>query len=106
MPTWLHNPRIPDVEADDAFVLGLDGQAYPTDAVSVLGEWIVGEEWPGLEHDPVTLGFEIETRGHSFKLLVANQARMNPTQYLAGTPTSFEPDEWRLGFKITRLLPF
>jgi hypothetical protein len=31
---------------------------------------------------------------------------MNPSQYLAGTPTSFEPDAWRFGFNITRVLPF
>lgn len=106
VPTWLHNPRILDVEAADAFVLGLNGQAYLTDSISFLAEWIVSEARAGLEHDPVTMGFEIETRGHFFKLLVTNQARMNPTQYLAGTPTSFAPDEWRFGFNITRLLPF
>jgi hypothetical protein len=31
---------------------------------------------------------------------------MNPTQVLGGTPVDFEPDEWRFGFNLTRLLPF
>jgi hypothetical protein len=31
---------------------------------------------------------------------------MNPTQFLGGSNVSFEPDEWRFGFNITRLLPF
>ncbi len=32
---------------------------------------------------------------------------MNPTQFLAGTDNDFtDPDVWRLGFNIQRLLPF
>jgi len=106
VPTYLRNPRILDVDAENAFVLGINGQAYLTDAVSFLVEWIVSEERADFEHDAGTFGLELETRGHFFKLLVTNQARMNPSQVLAGTPTSFEPDEWRFGFNITRLLPF
>jgi len=106
VPTYLRNPRIRDMDAGNAFVLGLNGQVYMTDAVSILVEWIVSEERSGLENDSGTLGIELETRGHHFKLLLTNQARMNPTQHLAGTPANFEPDEWRFGFNITRLLPF
>jgi hypothetical protein len=106
VPTYLRNPRILDVEAENAFVLGINAQAYLTEALSLLAEWIVSEERPDLENDAATFGLEIETRGHHFKLLVTNQARMNPAQVLAGTPTAFEPDAWRFGFNITRLLPF
>lgn len=106
VPTYLRNPRILDVDPDNAFVLGINGQAYLTDAVSLLGEWIISEERAGFENDAVTFGLELATRGHFFKLLITNQARMNPTQFLAGTPASFEPDEWRFGFNITRILPF
>jgi hypothetical protein len=106
VPTYLRNPRIRDLDAANAFVLGLNGQVYMSDAVSFLAEWIVSEERVGLENDAATFGIELETRGHHFKLLLTNQARMNPTQHLAGTPHNFEPDEWRFGFNITRLLPF
>ncbi|MDH3206087.1 MAG: DUF5777 family beta-barrel protein [Gemmatimonadota bacterium] len=106
VPTYLRNPRIRDFEAANAFILGLNGQLYMSDAVSFLAEWIVSEGRAGLENDAGTFGVELETRGHHFKLLITNQARMNPTQYLAGTRSNFEPDEWRFGFNITRLLPF
>ena len=105
VPTYLRNPRIRDFEADNVFVLGVNGQVYLSDAVSFLGEWIVSEERAGLENDAATFGIELETRGHHFKLLLTNQARMNPTQHLGGTPSNFEPDEWRFGFNITRMLP-
>ncbi|HET9948517.1 MAG TPA: DUF5777 family beta-barrel protein, partial [Longimicrobiales bacterium] len=104
VPTWLYNPNIFDVDEDNAFVLGLNGQIYLTDAVSFLGEWIVSEERAGLDNDSGTFGFEIETRGHFFKLLLTNQPRLNPTQVLGGSPREFEPDEWRLGFNIQRML--
>ena len=106
VPTYLRNPRLLDPESEDAFALGLHAQWYLADGVSLLGEWIITEERESLENDSGTLGIEIETRGHFFKLLLTNQPRMNPTQFLAGTPAPFELDEMRLGFNITRLLPF
>ena len=105
-PSYLRNPRLLDLESEDAVALGIHAQAYLADAVSVFGEWIVSEEIPSQEHDSGTFGIEFETRGHFFKLLVTNQTRPNPTQYLGGSPNPFEADELRLGFNITRLLPF
>ena len=106
VPTYLRNPRLRDFEAENSFVLGLNGQVYVSRSMSFLGEWIVSGERPGLENDSASFGVELETRGHFFKLLLTNQARMNPTQFLGGAATDFEPDEWRFGFNITRLLPF
>ena len=106
VPTYLRNPRILDSESENAFVLGLNGQVYLSDAVSLLGEWIVSEVRAGLEHDSGTFGVEIETRGHFFKLVLTNQVRMNPTQFLGGTPSAFSADELRVGFNITRRLAF
>lgn len=106
VPTFLRNPRILDVDSETAVAIGVHAQAYLTDALSVLGEWIFSEEIPDLEHDSGTFGIELETRGHFFKIIVTNQSRMNPTQYLGGTPNPFNADNLRFGFNVTRLLPF
>lgn len=107
VPTLLRNPRIRDTEAENAFVLGLEGQYYFNGTWSFLGEWAISEERPGLENDSGTFGVEIRTRGHFFKLLVTNQPRPNPTMFLGGTPYEFtDTESWRVGFNITRLLPF
>jgi hypothetical protein len=106
VPTYLRNPRILDAEPENAFVIGVHAQAYLMSSMSLLGEWIFSEERPGLEHDSGTFGIELETRGHFFKILVTNQTRLNPTQFLGGTPYPFEGDQLRLGFNITRVLPF
>lgn len=106
VPTVLRNPRVDDATAATAFVLGLHGQVYVGEQVSLLGEWAVTQRRPGLEHDAGSFGVELETGGHFFRLLLTNTARMNPSQFLGGTPYAFEPDQWRLGFNITRLLVF
>lgn len=110
VPTWLHNPRIADSTADDAFVLGLNGQLYLSSMASVFGEWVASGARPDYTDDTltlddaVTLGLELETGGHFFKLLVTNSTRLDPTQMLPGTRYSFTPHQWRFGFNITRLL--
>jgi len=110
VPTLVYNPRIADPDKGSAFVLGLNAQAYFSSMASVFGEWLVSpasadfpDEATPLE-DAITLGLELETGGHFFKLLVTNSTRLNPTQVLQGTPNPFKPHDWRLGFNITRLL--
>jgi hypothetical protein len=100
------NPRIEDVDPVNTFALGLHGQYYATRSISLLAEWIMSVESVNYPHDGVSFGFEIETRGHFFKLLLTNQVRMNPTQFLVGTPFEYGRDDWRLGFNVTRLLSF
>lgn len=106
VPTWLRNPRIEDEEPENALALGVVGQLSLSRSVKLLAEWLAAESREGLEHDPVSVGVGLETPGHTFRLLVTNQSRLNPTQFLGGSPTAFTPDEWRLGFNITRILPF
>ena len=102
VPTYVRNPRIRDRESDDAFVLGLHGRAELTEGLGLVAEWMVSEERPGQTHDSGSFGLEIRTRGHFFKLFLTNQVRMNPSQAMGGAAVEFTPDEWRLGFSITR----
>ena len=106
VPTVLRNPRVEDAGAATATALGLHAQWYAAEQMSLLAEWLVAGERAGLEHDAGTFGVELETGGHFFKLVLTNTTRMNPTQFLGGTSHPFEPDGWRLGFNVTRLLVF
>jgi hypothetical protein len=106
VPTWLHNPRLADADADQKFSVGVNGQVYLTPSMSVLVEWVGGDGNIETPNDPITFGIEFNTGGHVFKLVSTNQSRMNPAQVVAGSVAEFEPEEWRFGFNITRLLPF
>jgi hypothetical protein len=106
VPTGFRNPRIEDVDPVNTFVLGLHGQFYASRGFSLLAEWIVSVESVAYPHDGASFGIELETRGHFFKIVLTNQVRMNPTQYLVGTPFEYGKDDWRLGFNVIRLLSF
>jgi len=106
VPTVLRNPRVADAGASTSLALGLHGQWYVADAMSLFAEWLVARGREDLEHDAGTLGLELETGGHFFKLVLTNSTRMNSSQFLGGTPHAFEPNALRLGFNVTRLLVF
>ncbi len=106
VPSFLRNPRLDAAQVQNTFSLGILGQLYLSQHVSVLGEWNVSEERIGQEYDAGTFGIELETGGHFFKIMASNSVRLNPAQFVAGTPFSFDPDELRFSFNITRLLQF
>jgi hypothetical protein len=51
VPSVLRNPKLDAPDAENAFSLGLTGQVYVSQHVSVLAEWNLSEERAGLEHD-------------------------------------------------------
>lgn len=115
VPSYLHNRRVRDTDAEGAWAIGLNGQVNVTPSIGLLGEWIITEDGLDLgstvaqnivSRDSGTFGVEIATRGHVFKIVLTNQPRMNQTQVLSGSTRDFAPDEWRPGFNITRILPF
>lgn len=104
VPTVLYNPYIGEVDKGTAFGVGANTQLYVRPGVSLLAEWNFSKPHTTVEHDAGTLGIELETGGHFFKLIATNSVRTNPTQFLSGTPLKFTPRAWRFGFNITRLL--
>ena len=105
VPSLLRNPSLDADQVENAFSLGILGQVYLSQHVSVLGEWNISEERTNFEYDAGTFGIELETGGHFFKIMATNSFRLNPAQFVVGTPYSFAPGEWRFSFNITRLLP-
>jgi Membrane bound beta barrel domain (DUF5777) len=108
VPSVLHNVNPLDADSETAVGLGVHGQHYFNEAVSVFGEWqfVESNTAQAFGRDAGSLGVEFETGGHFFKLMVSNATRMNPAQFLAGAADSFDPDNWRLGFNLTRVLAF
>jgi len=106
VPSYLYNVLLDDIDPETDLYWGLYGQLFLTDVLSFNAEWNLGENRGELGHDPGALGIELETGGHFFKIFLTNSVRLNPSQYLAGTEFPFDPDEWRLGFAITRILRF
>jgi hypothetical protein len=56
----------------------------------------------GPSYNSIAFGFDIETGGHIFHLMVTNNARLNTSHFLVGADRSAGDDMWRLGFGIIR----
>lgn len=106
VPSLLRNPDIFSEDPTTAFALGLNAQAYLAERASLFAEWVLSEDHGPFTHDGATVGLELETGGHFFRILLTNQDRLNPAHVLAGSTHPFEGDELRLGFNITRLIHF
>lgn len=106
VPALVANPLVRLDGEDAAFSVGLHGQVYLADGLSVVGEWAITEDRPTLPNDPASISVELETGGHFFRVGVTNSLRLNPSQHFAGAAQPFTADELRLAFNITRVLKF
>ena len=104
VPGLVSNPWIFSDTDGTSAVLGVNAQAWLSDRMSFIAEWVFSPEVGDLVHDTGAFGIEAETGGHFFKVILSNSFRLNPAQVLAGSPESFDPDNWRFGFNITRVL--
>jgi hypothetical protein len=104
VPSYLHNSALTTDEVKYSFTMGTYLQYYFSSAWSVLVEWnptVTG--WRD-SYNSVSMGIELETGGHFFKIFVTNNDLINMSQFLAGADKKFGDGDVRLGFMITRLL--
>ncbi len=104
VPSVIRNSDIFSAETENLLVVGVYGQVHVTDILSFVGEWTPDLSGHAAPEHAAAIGIELKTGGHFFKIFATNSVEINPSQYLVGTRDRFEPDNWRLGFMITRLL--
>ena len=106
VPSYLYNSNIYKTDIKDSFTFGINMQYYISGLLSVLAEFNPTVSGYRNRFDSFSAGIELETGGHFFKIIVTNNALINPSQFLAGADRRFEDGNWRIGFNITRLLKF
>ncbi|NKB69049.1 MAG: hypothetical protein GKR89_18430 [Candidatus Latescibacteria bacterium] len=113
VPSYLYNSTIFSVDKQSTFTLGTYAQYYFND---MWGLWV--EYSPTLSgyqgiliqnegkrsHDSLSWGLSLDTGGHTFYIFATNNTRLSTAQYLVGAPDDAAPENWRLGFSITRHL--
>ncbi len=104
VPSYLYNSHITCPDLQYTFTLGTYAQYYINDLWSLLIEWNPTVTGWRQYHNPVAFGFELETGGHFFKVILTNSADLNTSQFLSGADLPFNDGNWRIGFNITRLL--
>ena len=103
-PSYLYNSSLYTSDVKKSLALGTYVQYYLHKNYSVLAEWT--PTWIGWRdsYNSFSIGIEIETGGHFFKMFAGNNAAINLSQYLAGADLILAGNNLRFGFLITRLL--
>ncbi len=106
VPSYLYNSNIYCACKKTSFTFGTNIQYYISPSFSLLGEWNPTGSGFRNRYDSISFGFELETGGHFFKIIVTNNSNLNTSQYLGGSDLDIASKNLRLGFNITRLLKF
>lgn len=104
VPSYIYNSHIYCPEKEYSFTFGTNLQYYISSLVSVLAEWNPTVYGFRNKYNSLSFGVELETGGHFFKIILSNNATLNPTQFLSGADLPITTKNWRIGFNITRLL--
>jgi hypothetical protein len=111
MPTFVHSNVVPRAEdPNDLYSLGVGGRLKLTKRMSINLEYyyqlpghklttMAGEEI----HNPLSVGFDIETGGHVFQLHFTNSRGMTERQFITETPGSWGEGDIHFGFNISRV---
>jgi len=107
-PTYLHRNLVPTaLDNNDLFAMGIGGRYKLTNRISVNFEyfyvlrptWNVQTEFT----NPISIGFDIETGGHVFQIMLSNSSGMIEKHYIADNTGDWTKGELHLGFNLTRV---
>jgi hypothetical protein len=104
VPSYLYNAHIFCMNPQYSLTLGTYLQYYVSPNWSLFAEWNPTVSGWRQSHNSFTLGLEVETGGHFFKILLTNNNKLNSSQYIAGADHDFWNGDLHLGFVITRLI--
>ncbi len=107
-PTFVHRnltdePGIPN----DTYALGTGGRIKITKRLTFNAEWFAVFNLPeGEDYSftmPLSLGFDLETGGHVFQIMVTNSQAMREAAFITETQGSWLDGDLHLGFNISRM---
>lgn len=106
-PTWIHYNLVPTTaDANDVFA-GTIGVRYKlTNRTSINVEYtLLPDEqiMSSLRRNALSVGFDIETGGHVFQLMLSNAQGMNVPSYVAGTTQTWKDGGIFFGFNVSRV---
>jgi hypothetical protein len=106
-PTHIHYNLVPTaVDPNDIFAMGLGGRVKLSNRVSLNAEYFYFYD-PGYGsiqfHDNFSIGFDIETGGHVFQLLLSNSEGMIEKDFIGRTAGQWNKGDIHFGFNISRV---
>jgi hypothetical protein len=107
-PTLVHRNLVPTaLDDNDIFALGIGGRYKITNRISVNMEYyyVLRPTW-NIESEftnPLSIGFDIETGGHVFQIMLSNSLGMIEKHYVAENTGTWGNGDIHLGFNISRV---
>ncbi len=108
MPTMVHRNLVAFEDENTMFALGGAAKFQVTKMFGITAEYfyllnhnrvVLGTEYV----DPLSIGFEFDTGGHVFRLILSNVTGFGETQYLPYTSSKWSDGGFRIGFCIGRV---
>jgi hypothetical protein len=105
MPSIVHRNLVPtEQDPNDLFAAGVGARIKLSHRVSfnVDYHYVINQNEAAGYHNPLSVGFDIETGGHVFQLHFTNSKGMNERAYLAATEYQWSNGDIFFGFNISR----
>jgi len=105
MPTFLHRNLVETKEdPNDIYAAGVGGRVKLSKRISMNVDYyyVVNQNEARDLHNPLSLGFDIETGGHVFQLHFTNAVGMNERVFLTETTNDWAKGDIQFGFNISR----
>ncbi len=105
-PTFLHRNLVAlSTDPNDIFALGIGGRIKITSRIAFMVEYFhpFNGLVKGVNQDPLSIGFDIETGGHVFQLHLTNASGLNERAFLTDTFNKWAKGEIQFGFNISRV---
>jgi len=107
-PTYIHKNLVAEaIDPNDVYALGIGGRYKLSRRISVNAEYFynVHPNLAGKTYNPNSLsfGFDIETGGHVFQIMLTNSQLMTERGFIDGTTGTWKNGDIHLGFNISRV---
>ncbi|MER3498980.1 MAG: hypothetical protein C4308_10275 [Chitinophagaceae bacterium] len=105
MPTILHRNLVPTTDdPNDMYAAGIGGRIKLSKRISLNFDYYyrINNNKNDGTHNPLSVGFDIETGGHVFQLHFTNAIGMNERIFLTETTNNWGKGDIQFGFNLSR----
>lgn len=109
MPTFVHRNLVPtEMDQNDLFAMGIAGRVKLASRIAMTAEYYyvvrpIPQRTAQKLYNPLSVGFDIETGGHVFQIVLTNSQGMREGGFIGKTNGSWTKGDIHLGFNISRV---
>ena len=105
-PTLVHKNMVQlETDPNDIYSLGVGGRLKLSKRIAFTWDYfyVFNSSSDNVYHNPLSVGFDIETGGHVFQLHFSNATGMNEPTFITETTGDWAKGEVRFGFNLSRV---